>query len=84
METRRQGETLFSGILILIGTVIVVQLWLVAASMEALLGHDFDVLIPAAFGSLACFALNLGLTLYVFDFDRRVRAGGTPGPPPLE
>ncbi len=73
METRRQGEPLFALILILVGTVVVVQLWLVAASMEALLGHDFGVLIPAALGSLACFVLNALLLLYVFDFDRRLR-----------
>ena len=74
METRRQGEVLFTLILVLVGTVVVVQLWLVAASMEALLARDFDVLIPAAAGSFFCFALNGGLLLYVFDFDRRLRA----------
>ncbi len=73
METRRQGEVLFTLILILVGTVVVVQLWLVAASMEALLGHDFQVLVPAAIGSFACFVLNGLLLLYVFDFDRRLR-----------
>jgi hypothetical protein len=73
METRRQGEALFSFILLLVGTVVVVQLWLVAASMEALLAHDFDVLLPAAAGSLGCFLLNAALLLYVFDFDRRLR-----------
>ncbi len=73
METRRQGETLFTLILLLVGTVVVVQLWLVAASMEALLGRDFDVLVPAALGSLACFVVNGLLLLYVFDFDRRLR-----------
>ncbi len=73
METRRQGEALFTLILILVGTVVVVQLWLVAASMEALLGHDFEVLVPAAIGSLACFVLNGLLLLYVFDFDKRLR-----------
>lgn len=73
METRRQGETLFTFILLLVSTVVVVQLWLVAASMEALLAHDFDVLVPAAIASLACFLLNAALVLYVFDFDRRLR-----------
>lgn len=73
METRRQGEALFSLILFLVGTVVVVQLWLVAASMEALLALDFGVLVPAAIGSLVCFAVNAGLLLFVFDFDRRLR-----------
>ncbi len=73
METRAQGDTLFGGILLLVGTMVIVQLWLVAASMEALLAHDFGILVPAAIGSLLCFIVNGGLTLYVFDFDRRIR-----------
>ncbi len=76
METRRQGETLFTLILLLVATVVVVQLWLVAASMEALLARDFDVLVPAALGSLFCFLVNGALLLYVFDFDRRIRRSG--------
>src|SRR5512146_3333102 len=63
METRRQGEALFSFSLVLVGTVVVVQLWLVAASMEALLARDFDILMPAALGSLGCFAVNAALLL---------------------
>ena len=37
METRQQGTTLFSAILVLIATLVVIQLWLVAAALEALL-----------------------------------------------
>jgi hypothetical protein len=73
METRRQGDALFAGILLLVGTVVIVQLWLVAASVESLLAHDFGILVPAAIGSFLCFVLNGLLTMYVIDFDKRVR-----------
>ena len=77
METRQQGQTMFTGILLLIGTVIIVQLWLVGASMDALLAHENDILIPAAIISLLGLLLNAGLLYYIHDFDKRVRRAGS-------
>ncbi len=73
METRQQGSVLFSGILVLIGTLVIIQLWLLTAALEALLAHETAVLAPAAVGSLVLFLINAGLLVYVESFDRRVR-----------
>jgi len=34
METRQQGSTLFSAVLVLIGLLVVIQLWLLAAAVD--------------------------------------------------
>ncbi len=73
METRQQGSVLFSGILVLIGTLVIIQLWLLTAALEALLAHEAGVLAPAAIGSLVLFLINAGLLVYVESFDQRVR-----------
>lgn len=73
METRQQGSVLFSGILVMIGTLVIIQLWLLTAALEALLARETAVLVPAAIGSLVLFLINAGLLVYVVSFDRRVR-----------
>lgn len=74
MSLRRQGTTLFAAVLALIATAVVVQLWLLTVSMQALLSGQYRVLIPSAVGSTALLAANAGLLRYVFHFDRD--AGG--------
>lgn len=73
MRRLSQGLTLFTAILWLIGIVVVIQLWLVSAALDALLGGDRQVLVPAAIASLALFLLNGGLLFFVLRFDRRLR-----------
>lgn len=73
MESRRQGTTLFTAILVLISTLVVIQLWIVSAGVEALLGDSIDVLVPAAIASLVLLLGNGGLLLYILSFDRRIR-----------
>ena len=73
METLRQGTTLFTGVCVLIGVLVVIQLWLVAASLDALSAGETAVLPPAALASLVILGVNGGLLLYVFRFDRRLR-----------
>jgi hypothetical protein len=68
-----QGLTLFTAILWLIGIVVVIQLWLLSATLDALLGGDRRVLTPAALASVVLFLLNGGLLLFVIRFDRRLR-----------
>jgi uncharacterized protein DUF6755 len=75
MSIRSQGTTLFTGILILVATTVVVQLWLLTVSMEALLAHETKTLIPAAIGSTVLFFINAGLLRYVFRFDHEVQRG---------
>lgn len=73
METRRQGTTLFTAIAVLIGILVVIQLWLVAAALEALLSGNREALVPAAIASFVVLAVNAGLLLYIVRFDERIR-----------
>jgi hypothetical protein len=72
MSTPQQGATLFSALLILVGLAVVVQLWLVTAAVEALLAHEYQLLVPLAFGSLFLFVVNLVLLRFVYSFDRTI------------
>ena len=76
METRQHGSTLFSAILVLIATLVVLQLWLVAAALDALLARQMAVLMPTAIASIALFFLSGGLLWYVVSFDARLRQWG--------
>jgi hypothetical protein len=73
METRQQGSTLFSAMLLLIAILVVIQLWLVAAAVDALLSQQIGVLVPTAIASGLLLVLNFGLLWYVVSFDARLR-----------
>ncbi len=75
MSVRTQGTTLFTAILILVACTVVVQLWLLTVSMEALLAPEMKILVPAAGGSSVLLLINAGLLWYVFRFDREVERG---------
>ena len=79
METREQGSTLFSALLVLIAILVVIQLWLVAAAVDALLSRQMVVLVPTAIASGVLFALSGGLLWYVVSFDARLRHWSRPG-----
>ena len=68
--TREQRATIIGGILGLVLITVVLQLWLLAASMNAYLGGDDSVLWPAALASLLCFALNVGLLRHLYRMER--------------
>ena len=73
METRQQGSTLFSAVLVLIATLVVIQLWLLSTAVDALLGRQTDVPLPTMVGSALLFLLAAGLLWYVVSFDNRLR-----------
>src|SRR5262249_28787684 len=73
METRRQGLPLISAITILIATLVIIQLWILAATIDGLLGGDRGIAGPAAIVQVVLAALNGGLLLHVVAFDRRLR-----------
>jgi len=52
---------------------VVIQLWLVAAALEALLSGTRGALLPAAVASFVLLGVNAGLLLYIVRFDERVR-----------
>ena len=64
--TRSQQATIFSAINLLVTLWVVLQLWLLTATMNAWMGGDSSIVWPAALASLACFALNLFLLRRVF------------------
>ena len=76
METRQQGSTLFSAVLVLIAILVVIQLWLVAAAVDALLSRQSVVLVPTAIASIVLLVLSGGLLWYVVSFDARLRHWG--------
>ena len=76
METRQQGSTLFSAVLVLIALLVVIQLWLVAAALDALFARELAVLVPTAIASGMLFVLSGGLLWYVVSFDKRLRQWG--------
>lgn len=65
MSRREQRSTIVSGMLAFVLTLVVLQLWLLRATMNAYLGGDDSVVWPAAVASLACLALNAGLLRYL-------------------
>ena len=67
---RTQKVTIASGILGIVALIVVLQLWLFTASMNAFLGGDAAVLGPAAAASVLCLGLNLGLLRYLYGLER--------------
>ena len=64
-RSRAQRSTVVSGVLCFVLILMVLQLWLVTATMNAYLGGDEGVVWPGLGASAACLALNLGLLRYL-------------------
>jgi hypothetical protein len=62
--------TVLSGMLAFVLMLVVLQLWLLTATMNAYLGGDERVVWPTALASTACFLLNAGLLRYLYLLDR--------------
>ena len=67
--THEQRTTIVHGVLCLLLILVVLQLWLFTATMNAFLGGDEAVILPAALASLVCFGLNVGLLRYVYKME---------------
>lgn len=63
--TRQQQTTIVNGVVCFVLVIVVLQLWLLTATMNAFLGGDTTVVWPALGASAACLALNLGLLRYL-------------------
>lgn len=72
-DRNHQGTTLMTAICAFIAVLLIIQIWLVSAALEALLSNDRGVLLPAALASLAIFAINGGLLLHATRFDGALR-----------
>lgn len=68
--TRQQRTTIIHGMLAFVLMLVVLQLWLLTATMNAYLGGDESVIWPAGGASLLCLLLNAGLIRYLYQLDR--------------
>ena len=67
---RSQRMTIATGILCLVAVIVTLQLWLFTATMEAFLGGNNTVAVPAFLASVVCLLLNAGLFHYIRNLDR--------------
>jgi uncharacterized protein DUF6755 len=68
--SREQRLAIIHGMLVFVVIVVVLQLWLLTATMNAWLGGDDAVVWPAAAASAAGLALNIGLLRYLVRIER--------------
>ena len=72
MSLRSQGTTLFTAILFLVATSVVLQLWLLTVSTAAVLDGEMRTVVAAAAGSSVLLLINAGLLRYVYRVDKDV------------
>ena len=68
--TREQRAAIIYGILNFVLILVILQLWLLTATMNAYLGGDEAVIWPAAAASMVCLLLNAGLLRYLYFIER--------------
>ena len=73
--SRDQRTTIVYGMLVFVLIIVVLQLWLLTATMNASLGGDDTVVWPAAAVSAAGLALNAGLLMYLSRIERTRGSG---------
>jgi hypothetical protein len=69
--SREQRGPIVQGMLAFVLILVVLQLWLLTATMNAYLGGDDAIVWPAAAASLACFLLDAGLLRYLYRLGQR-------------
>ena len=67
---RSQRMTVVYGITSFILVLVVGQIWLVTATVNAYLGGNDEIVFPAAVASAICLLLNLGLLRYLFRLEK--------------
>jgi hypothetical protein len=73
--SREQRTTIVYGMLVFVLMVVVLQLWLLTATMNAWLGGDDSIVWPAAAVSAGGLALNVGLLQYLRRIERTRGSG---------
>ena len=73
--SRDQRTTVITGMLVFVLIVVVMQLWLLTATMHAWLGGDDSIVWPGLLASATGLALNVGLLAYLRRLERT--RGGT-------
>jgi len=80
--SRGHRLTAIDGALALIAVLLIVQMWLLTATLEAYLAGHHEVALPGALVSLVLCAASLALYLFVEGIDAESRpAGARPGLP---
>jgi len=82
--TRKQGLTAIDGALALIALLLIVQMWLLTATLESYLAGHHEVVLPAAIISGVLFLICAGLNFFVnrIDAEARDAEGGPVRPLP--
>jgi hypothetical protein len=68
--SRDQRTTIINGMLVFVLIVIILQLWLLTATMNAWLGGDESIIWPGVAVSGGALAVNLGLFRYLRRLER--------------
>ena len=68
--SQRRGLTAIDGAMALIVVLLMVQVWLLTAALEAYLSGHRDAALPAAIASGVLFAICLGLYVMIERIDR--------------
>ncbi len=68
--SRSQRSTIVLGIMAIVLVLVILQLWLFMATMEAYLGGNESIVVPGLIASAVCLLLNFGLFHYLRNLDR--------------
>lgn len=68
--SRDQRTTIINGMLVFVLIVVILQLWLLTATMHAWLGGDESIVWPGLAASSGALALNVGLLGYLRRLER--------------
>jgi hypothetical protein len=70
-----RGLTAIDGAMVLIVILLIVQIWLLSATLDAFLAGHREAAVPGAIISAILFLACLGLYLFVYRIDSEVRKG---------
>jgi hypothetical protein len=70
-----RGLTAIDGAMVLIVILLIVQIWLLSATLESYLAGHLEAAVPGAIISAVLFAASLGLYWFVDRVDSEVRKG---------
>jgi hypothetical protein len=72
-QAQGRGLTAIDGALALVAVLLIVQMWLLTATLEAYLAGHHEVALPGALVSVLLFAACAGLYVFVDRIDAEVR-----------
>jgi hypothetical protein len=82
MPAQKKGLTAIDGAIALIGILLIVQLWLLTATLETYLAGHHDAALPGALISGLLFGCCAALYFFVNHIDRQLRAPSPTATPP--